>query len=242
MKINDKVLSFPPYISTNWTNVLSLKMDEGDLIISLEDGGEVVIPGLNEKQMTHIFSAHARAVEKEIIREEFEQRQFNSYPFPIMGGVAGEQSEGTFKIGFGSMDNLGMAMQHNPNQANIPDIPKEALGKIISIARIVSGGNDLESFPKPEPHCNCVHCQISREVHSQKNDSIVEIAAEDEVVTDKDLQFSQWEISQVKDRDTSYKIVNRVDPSDEHEVSLKGPVKCSCGKNGCEHILAVLRS
>ena len=67
MKINEKVLSIPPYISTTWTHISALRMKGNLLSITLTDGETISISGLSQDQINLIFSFHAAHLEKEIL-------------------------------------------------------------------------------------------------------------------------------------------------------------------------------
>ena len=62
----------------------------------------------------------------------------------------------------------------------------------------------------------------------------------EEDVRDDELQFEQWSISSAGDK--LYNVVNRLDEQEKYRVYLGHPVGCTCGREGCEHILAVLKS
>ena len=65
MKINAKMLSIPPYISTSWENISSLQADPltGILHIFLTNKQTVSIPGLPGPLLEGIFRAHAEFLE-----------------------------------------------------------------------------------------------------------------------------------------------------------------------------------
>ena len=67
-----------------------------------------------------------------------------------------------------------------------------------------------------------------------------EIPKPDEPVPDAELSFQEWDIVQTgKDL---FHVSSRLDPNEQYNVFLGNPVGCTCGKAGCEHILAVLKS
>ena len=126
-------------------------------------------------------------------------------------------------------------MQHNSAQGDAPDLPAELIQKIAGIAQIMAGG-DLKNFPKPEPHCNCMHCQVARAIHNgEKEDE-----ADEETVSDEDLQFRTWDISQSGEK--LFTVTNPLDSDEHYNVFLGSPVGCTCGESHCEHIRAVLSS
>ena len=63
MKITDKLISIPPYISTSWDKISSLHMSESNLIISLLDQTRITIPQLSPGDLQEIFNAHAHYLE-----------------------------------------------------------------------------------------------------------------------------------------------------------------------------------
>jgi len=131
------------------------------------------------------------------------------------------------------MDMLGQAMQHNPNQADAADIPEDVLNKISKVAGAL-GLSDQENLPQAEPHCNCMHCQLARAIRGEKK------VAEEEIVTDEDLTFRDWDIEQKSDY--VYVVTNPLDNSETYNVFLGNPLGCTCGKKNCEHIRTVLNS
>ena len=227
MKINRKILNIPPYISASWKNILSLHIEEKEnrnlLIVSLKDGSRIAVPGLGQTVIESIFEAHARSLEETV---DLPRRDFpldSTMGFPI-------------KIGAGGIESIGSAMQHNPDQANIPNLPPEVLEKIAAVARAL-GIDNPETLPKPEPHCNCMHCQIARVLHGDTD--AISLKAE-EVVSDEDLKFRNWDIVQTKDK--LYSVTNPLDATEQYNVFLGEPLGCTCGTKNCEHIRAVLES
>lgn len=234
MKINEKILCLPPYISTSWKNVTSILFRNGELIINLNNGEPVHIPNLAPQIVEAVFTAHAQYVESHL---EIPPVAGNPLMNPQMVG------DSPFKIGFSTTDGLGAALQHNPDQAGAPNLPPEMLEKLGAIAKIVAP-EDLDSLPKPEPHCNCVHCQIARSIQrsisGMKEEEIKDDKDEEEEIRDEDLKFQEWDITQTGDQ--LFTVVNRLDAHEMYRVFLGHPVGCTCGKPGCEHILAVLKS
>lgn len=227
MKITEKVLSIPPYLSTSWSRIMALHVKANILTITLSDGETVNIPNLDSATLDAIFQHHALYLEKETSQQE-KSSKFQG---------AADPEEPSIRLAFGApLEGLGSVMQHNPNQANSPDIPPEVLNKIGAIARIIASTEDQLSIPKAEPNCNCFHCQIARAL---KPDSSVK-EQEEPVVTSEELQFQQWTIIQAGDK--LFTVVNRLDDHEKYQVFLGEPVGCTCGKVGCEHILAVLKS
>jgi hypothetical protein len=251
MKITQKILHLPPYISTSWDQIRALYLKEKELVVCLIDGVEIRIPGLNDEIIQAIFNAHSAYLEGQ---QNLTQEQGMKFPFPQAAPnppQAAHTPEGeataAFRLGFGTnMDSFASAMHHNAAQANLPDLPKEVLGKISAIAKIIAP-EDIQNVPKPEAHCNCVHCQIARAIHDQLDPTTIEspqtlhIREErEEAVSEEELKFQNWNISQIGDK--LFSVVNRLDPQEKYSVFLGEPVGCTCGKAGCEHILAVLNS
>jgi hypothetical protein len=142
--------------------------------------------------------------------------------------------EPSIRFAFGtSLDGLGGMMQHNPNQANAPDLPPEILQKIGAISKILSPSDEVD-LPKAETGCNCFYCQIARALNPATS------VLEEPEVTAEELNFQQWTITQTGDK--LYMVVNRLDDHEKYNVYLGQPIGCTCGKEGCEHILAVLKS
>ncbi len=232
MKVNDKVLSIPPYLSTSWRNVMSLHVSDSKLIVMLRDGHTVSIPGLVPLDIEKIFKAHEAYLEHE------------TAPNPTSKSLGGLFSglglaDGSIQVGFTGLDQLGGMFQHNPALANSPPLPQEILHKVITVAKMMASDDNLV-LPKPETNCQCFHCQVARAIHEAiypQEETSIEIIHD---VVDEDLQFSQWEIKSAGEN--LYTVLNKLDLTEQYTVFLGDPVGCTCGKAGCEHVLAVLRS
>ena len=219
MKINNQILSLPPYISTSWKNVNSLSVDlSGNLIILLHSNAKIIIPNLEKSVINVIFDAHAKYIEQETSPKK--GGDFLGSPF--------------LKIGAEGIESLGSAMQHNPLQANAPDLPKDILEKIVSITKAMNIETDI--MPKPEANCNCVHCQLARALRGESRNK----ETTDEEVTEEDLKFRTWDIEQIDEK--LYRVTNPLDNNEHYSVYLGSPVGCTCGEKNCEHIKAVLNS
>ncbi len=247
MKINDKIFSLPPYISTAWSNIQTLRMKDTSLVVTLYDGESILIPDVTSDLLETIFDAHTAFMEsnENPVETTTPQTQTSTFPFPLDDSGEG-QIEFPFKFGMGTLENIGNAIQHNPEQANYPNLPEEILGKIRSIAKIILTEEGVENAPKAEPHCNCMYCQIARalneglginDMYNKEGDAQLEVVDE---VSETDLQFQQWDIEQQNDK--LYVVTNRLDKDEHYNVFLGTPVGCTCGNEGCEHILAVLKS
>ncbi|MBS0619990.1 MAG: hypothetical protein JSS61_00830 [Verrucomicrobia bacterium] len=215
MKINTKVLSVPPYISTSWKNIASLHIEDLShdliLVVTLHSGARIEIPSLSPPMLEAIFATHAKVMEQEA----------KTPPAGIQPMPPG-------------MENLGTFLEHNPEQANAPDLPADLIERIKDLTR------SLDQFTleaKPEPHCNCLHCQLTRSM-LQAREEREELSAEE--VTDADLTFRDWDIVQTKDQ--LFTVTNPLEPGEQYTVFLGDPVGCTCGEKHCEHIQAVLKS
>ena len=228
MKINPKFLSLPPYVSTSWKNVVALYVRESVLFVSMIDGEMIEIPDLKPELLEVVFAAHAAYLEFEIAKEHFNLQKEFPAPHSLLAAESGGESP--FRFGFSTLDGFGSALQHNPTQSNAPDIPQDILHKISSIAKIVSP--EASNFPQPEPHCNCMFCQVAKALHTTPTQALVE-----EHVSDEELKFPEWQIAQTGDK--IYEVSNE---NEKYTVFLGEPVGCTCGQLGCVHIHAVLKS
>lgn len=225
-KINDKMLVIPPYISTTWSRVVALHMKGTLLAITLNDNSIITIPGLPTDVIESIFNHHAAYLEKAV-----EKQADKNDMIQLLG------NQGAVRFGFEGTEGMNMVMQHNPSQANAPDLPADMLHKISAISKILAP--DEAILPKAEPSCNCFHCQIARAINPGGEIKIVDVSPE-EVISDKELAFQQWDIIQTDQN--LFSVTNRLDTSEKYNVFLGDPIGCTCGKEGCEHIVAVLKS
>lgn len=221
-KIDNHIICIPPYVSTTWDQVTFVQTEVDPateqliVLLHLANGKLISVPNLDASIIDIIFNAHLK---------HLEQKKSTGFSFPM------EQIAG-FKIGFPGVENLHDLMQHDLSKSQTPDLPKEVLEKISGMAKLVTGG-DLEAFPKPEPHCNCMHCQLAKAIHGVKKE-------EEEIVTDEDLTFRSWDIHKCGEK--LYTVRNPIDPDEHYNVFLGTPVGCTCGNPHCEHIKAVLSS
>lgn len=234
--INEKMLSIPPYISTAWESVSSLHMApeaQGNiLIVSLTTGTVIQVPNLSQDLLTKIFQTHTQVISRQ-------SSQTNQKPMNDPSGMF--NMENMINLGFpmrfgGGLEGLGAAMQHSPEQSNAPDLPKEVLEKISAVAKIMDNDQSLMQTLKPEPHCNCMHCQIARAITGE---TIEEELIEEEV-SDEDLKFKTWNVSQ--SGENLYNVSNPLDEDEHYSVYLGEPIGCTCGQKNCEHIKAVLNT
>jgi hypothetical protein len=227
MKINEKVLSIPPHISTSWLNVKALRVEEGILIVSLYEGAEIKIPGLAQEAILLAFDFHQKAIESKVSPKGF--------------SIQSIQADPTIRFGMVGMEQLGGAMQHSFEMRDAPPLPQEILSKVEAVAKVIAPEIKTD-LPKAEPHCNCPHCQIARAIERGLHGEapVIKHHEEEEVVAIEELQFQQWEIEQTGHQ--LFSVTNKIDANEKYSVFLGHPVGCTCGKQGCDHILAVLRS
>lgn len=227
MKFTDKkVLSLPPYISTLWSNVISLQLEYRSsghvLVIELKTGSKVEVPNLEAKMIEELFATHA-----DIMRLEAEGKHNEK-----------KTDQQGFTFPFGIFESMSSILQHNPQQANTPVLPSEILEKIAMMFKGVVP-EDVMVMGKAEIDCNCMYCQIMRAIvgfdSSQPSHGDVE-----EEITEKDLQFRDWNIEQSEEN--LFVVTNPFDMKEKYTVFLGHPIGCTCGNKNCEHIQAVLRS
>lgn len=240
MKINQKILSVPPYISTSWKNVLSLHLDRREnrpiLVIGLVNGSTIEIPNLEVAEMEAIFNAHQKYLELEVQSPPIQNGASSPTVLPAVN-LDNSATLLRFPISFGIEGfNMGNLLQHNSEASDSPDMPKEVLDKIASISKTI-GFENSDNLPKAEPHCNCMHCQIMRALHEEKENDLVQM---EEEISDHDLKFRDWDINQTGDK--LYIVSNPLNSSEHYNVFLGNPVGCTCGERNCEHIRAVLNS
>ena len=223
-KIDNQIICIPPYISATWDQVTFLQSEEDEetkrltLCLHLSDGKVIRVPNLDPSIVDIAFSSHLKYME---------QRRGST--------LSASEQLAQFRIGMPGMENLSDMLQHDLSKSDTSDLPKDVLERISSMAKMVTGG-DLEAFPKPEPHCNCTHCQLAKAIHGQIEEE-TEIL---ESVADEDLSFRSWDIHQ--SGDNLYSVCNPIDPKEQYNVFLGTPVGCTCGSPHCEHIKAVLSS
>ena len=225
MKINNKILNIPPYISTAWSNIESLYVNsEKALVIILKGNEKIEIPNLDQNILTEVFNSHSK---------------FSDHPETSIDDPKNKIGVGfPVKMGLESIELLGNAMQHNPEKANAPDLPEEVIKKITSISKVI-GMEVNDAMPQAEPHCNCVHCQIARALSGVSKKENLEFDPEEEVSTD-DLKFREWDILQKSEN--LYLVTNPLDAKESYNVFLGNPIGCTCGHKNCEHLRAVLNS
>lgn len=234
MNFNENFFNFPPYLSVSWENVSALRLENsGKLVFHLNTGDNVTLPSLKHEEIEAIFKAHALYLEKKVSFPKNER--FFPTPKPHI--------EGPVRLVFGSIDGVGGQMQHNSALKDTPNLPEEMLSKIVEITRIFAA--EESSSLKPEPHCNCPPCQVARALQGNNLPPLIpglipgQLPVEEEVQV-SDLEFQDWEITQTGDK--LYTVTSKIDKLESYSVYLGRPVGCTCGKQNCDHILAVLKS
>jgi len=255
MQFNEKYLSIPPYISTTWNNIRTLRMVGTALQVTLFDDTFVMVRDLEMDVIEDLFEAHVLYLSRqtgpgESTKDAKEESTVSEGK--VTGTSITAENPGLvfpFHSGMGEKEMFGNALQHNLEYANAPDLPQDVITKIASIAKIVAPADSME-FPQPEPHCNCPYCQIARTInlalgnpvrpfsgsYSAEEDVHVEVVEPDE----GDLKFQQWQIEQIGEN--LFTVTNKLDSSEHYSVFLGTPVGCTCGNKGCEHIITVLES
>jgi len=234
MKITKKILSLPPYISTRWEFISSLHVNEGVLTVHLKDGTTCSVPDLSKETLATIFTHHVETTET--APDESEEIT------KLMGGIRSgfkDVMNMFTKLGANAMTSLGKVLEHDPNHANLPDLPPEMIKKVELLLNIIPQ-EDLLDMPESVPGCNCMYCQINRILRHAKLDQPDFLEQGGEPVEETELEFTEWIVENIEDK--IYKVTNKLDPNEEYRVFLGNPIGCTCGKEHCEHILAVLRS
>jgi hypothetical protein len=135
MKITPTVLSLPPYLSTTWSNIASLRVDQTLLVVTLQNGVEIEVPELDQDHIDAVFEAHTR-----------------------YGGA----NDSGILLGLGTGANPLLSFtQHNPEQTDSPPLSPELLRKISEMAQSL-GLDATAPLSFPEPDCNCPYCQVTR--------------------------------------------------------------------------------
>lgn len=225
IRVNQNILSVVPYISTSWSHIVSLKSlyhDSGvELLVTLQDGSLITIPGLTSANIEEIFSAHAAYLER---CTALSTRDFTAF-------LSTPSSNWTFV----ELKGLTSFLQHDTEQSQFPDFPEDVQEKIISLASALPIHNSF-SLPREEPHCNCPHCQTVRLMKTG-----IEFAEKSEgEVLETDLLFRSWILQEISPKE--YIVTHPDQPQENYTVSLHSPLSCSCGSNCCDHIKAILNS
>ncbi|MCB1213248.1 MAG: hypothetical protein KDK40_03020 [Chlamydiia bacterium] len=259
--INEKCLVIPPYISTGWAQVESLSMANDDLLIHLKNGHIVRIPKVDAETIQESFEAHARYLAK-----HDEPVKAPSAPNDILSsfqGLTGQFTEmmesflsampegGSVKFGpipMSGIENIAHLFQHDQSLSLAPDVPLESLEQMAKFLQEFGENSPLpELLGKPEPHCNCPHCQVCRFIHHgeegrQKSDSSPTILnnPQEDLEDESDPLLRKWSVISIGDQ--IFRVISRENPSERYQVFLGERVGCTCGDEGCEHLIAVLRS
>jgi hypothetical protein len=237
MKITPQMLSLPPYISTTWANIASLRVVQHKptgssvLIIELLQGNQVEVPGLEPAAIDAIFAAHENALESAAQSPALipakQQQDPLSFAFNLPLKLFGE-----------GLHKMGGMLQHNPEAADAPDLPQEIVEKIASFVHNL-GISESTAIPLAEEGCNCTFCQVAKAISNAIGPKQEELSTE-ESVSEEDLRFRTWDIAQKGDR--LYLVTNPIDETEQYHVYLGEPLGCTCGQRDCEHIRAVLRT
>jgi hypothetical protein len=223
VKINTEILSIPPYLSTSWNHVVALRAEHKQhgftLFVTLSCGSTVDIPNLPHQVVEEAFTAHTLYSERKKLPSAF------SFP-PSLG------------ISLPGLDTMASLLQHNPEDSSQQDLPSEVIERISQLSSLLSE-EELQALPDSEPHCNCAHCQIIRALQGKEKEPLPQ-ELDDEIVSDRDLTFSDWKIQAISHE--LYKVTNPFDEAESYNVFIGSPVGCTCGCCNCEHIKAVLRS
>jgi len=226
MKITDKIISIPPFISTTWDKISSLHMSDKILIITLREGSRIEIPDLPDEIIGEVFVHHGQFLEiiagKPVAREQ----------------SFGEALGSSFRLLFGTLDSLRQALSHNPTYATLAPLPQDVVNKIAELAKTLPP-DELASFLHPVDGCNCLYCQIARILKGETHVAALEEEKSEEQVGDDELRFEEWTVESIGDK--MYLVTNKLDPQEHYSVYLGDPIGCTCGKANCEHIVAVLR-
>lgn len=238
-KITPHILSIPPYISTTWQHIAALNVQERSgssfLIIELTSGERIEVPNLDLETIEQIFSSHVSYNEtNEELKKSLDTVKKNiAHPFLTLRMSNKLTSDG--------IEKFINVLQHNPEAADSPDLPKEMLDNIAHISQSL-GAEDVSLLPRPVTGCNCFFCQISRTILSHIHPTHASIPSNEEIeeVTEEDLRFKNWDVCQ-KDPHL-YEVINPLDTQEHYTVFLGQPIGCTCGDTHCEHIRAVLQS
>ncbi len=267
MRITPKILYIPPYISTRWDQVTSVRAIGDDAVeVSLANGVSITIPHLETSTIEQIFSCHLQAAE-ELEKEEalkksqpregekshsyVQQQELSQFLHILQNGLK-EVLSLLMRLGSQGVSSFGKALEHDPKNANLPPLADEMKEKVLSLLNIIPK-EDIFAMTPPEPDCNCMYCQISRvlrnairekEAHEEEvgneETSLLDENKDEEIIDERELEFSEWIVNPLSDK--LYSVKNKLDPKEEYRVFLGNPIGCTCGKPNCEHIIAVLRS
>ena len=216
---------------------MSLHVADDLLMVTLKDGTTCAIPHLPKETIEQIFSLHAESSDAN------QKEDLHNLVDSMRSGFK-ELVNIFAKLGTNSLGSLGKALEHDPNNANLPELPPDLVKKVEVLLTVIPK-EDILSMPEGLPGCHCMYCQINRILRESvlsKETDVPDILAEgqSEPVEEKDLVFSEWIVESIGEK--LYKVTNRLDPSEGYRVFLGEPIGCTCGKPHCDHVLAVLRS
>ncbi|ANH78890.1 hypothetical protein [Candidatus Chlamydia sanziniae] len=244
VKINDQLICIPPYISARWSQIAFIESQEEEgkgqttLKLHLLDGKVISIPNLDQsiidiafhEHLLHLETSQLTHIKEDSIRED-EKVGMNMIMNILQQVTKGNDIQVLPKNFisplFAGTNPIEAILQHIPEHKDHSDAPADVLEKMAAVIRTLAG-NNATLLPKPEPHCNCMHCQIGRVIYEE--DHIT--------VSDQDLVFRTWDIIQSGDK--LYVVTNPLNPSEQFNVYLGTPIGCTCGESNCEHIKAVL--
>ncbi len=240
VKINKQLICIPPYISARWSQIAFIESQEGDakglatLKLHLVDGEVVSIPNLDQAVIDMAFHEHLLYLES---TQQGKEDAFQEEKLGSLIGVLQQFSKGCdvqisspkqlFSSLFSGAIPVDIVLQHTPEQKDQPDAPAEILEKMAAMIRSLAESVPV-LLPKPEPHCNCMHCQVARTIADE----------DEEEVEEEDLKFREWDV--IQSGDQLYTVTNPLDPQEQFSVYLGDPIGCTCGQPNCEHIEAVL--
>lgn len=253
MKINQKMLNIPPYISTSWKNITALYVDSPQnkpiLNITLLNGTCIQIPDLQACILEAVFSMHSQYLEQES-KSHKEKTTLSQGFLGMIPGIefvnsselledpASLQNLTTFLKTLGAsfkgvLPGIDFLLQHSSQLAETPALSTDLLEHIFSFLKSLDDNSMLNGLlTKPEhPHCNCPYCQISRFAQNKELEELEE-------VSDKDLKFKTWDIQQTGDK--LFAVTNPFDANEKYSVYIGDPLGCTCGEMRCKHIHAVL--
>ncbi len=180
-----------------------------------------------------IFSAHARYLEQE--EKAPAPKLLPGTPLSLPDS---SQQLASFALPLKDMQGLGNVSQHNPEQADTPDLPQTGPGKIGEITKAM-GIDDLIASPQtraplqlralPDRAGNAGRCRERSRRRSRKKLSLM-----------RNLNSARGISRRLRDK--LYVVTNPLDDKEHYNVFLGDPVGCTCGHHHCDHVRAVLNS
>ncbi len=249
MKINQRVLHIPPYISCKWSEIASIRVEtiEGkDLLhVHLLSGAKATVLNLTQDEIDLIFKMHVHHLE-EVAEEEEKFKNVKEIPFfsnlfqaPPMDANVATSFGAPISFHLDANDPSSLFQGHNPQFSQSPPLPKEILDKITLIAKAIGG--DMIKEVEPVELCNCFFCQIARALKNERTEDRKPHVPKN---LPKDLLRGgidpEWMVDEVGPH--MFRVVSREEPEVIYQVYLGEPIGCSCGSNRCQHIIAALKS